>query len=170
MRPILDAYIKLCLLRLAPQDLPASATLLGLSLLMYGGASLLAALVELRGAQAVMAALVDTGLLTLMTQLTLWIRNLGARLTQTLTALAGAGTVMTVISLPILIWQHAVGLPPQGSMMPTLTLLALLLWNLVVMGNILRHALSAPIFVGTLLAILYVYISISLFRSLFLTV
>lgn len=51
--------------------------------------------------------------------------------------------------------------------LPTLLLLALLFWNLVVVGHILRHALSTNLGMGAVLATVYMYVSLSIIKILF---
>ena len=48
-------------------------------------------------------------------------------------------------------------------------ILVLIFWNLVVVGHVLRHAVDAPYYVGALLAVLYMYVTVSVTRSFFVT-
>ena len=87
----LKILIGICLLRASPQDLPASrAGMLG-ALVAYAAAGVLGVLDVLTFENAILAAAVDTLLLTAVTHLVLPWRRLENRLTQTLTALAGCG-------------------------------------------------------------------------------
>jgi len=48
-----------------------------------------------------------------------------------------------------------------------IVLFLLMLWSLVVVAHIFRHALSIPFFFGLMLALVFYGISISAFRALF---
>ena len=102
-----------------------------------------------------------------MAQLLLWIRELGARFVQTFTALMGTGAIMGVLALPLLFIQLQMG--EQPALIPSLLILGLMIWNLAIVGHILRHAMGAPFFVGVLLAVVFMYVSVSVMRSLFVT-
>lgn len=163
---LLLRFLDICLLRLSPQDLPASGFLLGLSLLMYTALAFGTALLSLSLLPAFMLALIDAGLIAGLLWILLWIRDMLNRLPQTLSALYGAGAVMQLIALPLVLWQSAtVPAPAQG--LGALLLWIWLLWHLLVLGHVLRHAVSTTLPLGTLLALLYVFVSFSVTRSVF---
>ena len=167
MSKVINAFWKICLLKLAPQDLPASSGLMLLSMLAYGIASALVGLLSLSPEKAFLSGVLDIALVGAMTQLLLWIRQLGARFLQTFTALMGTGAILGLFALPLLFMQMQTG--DQPALLPSVLILGLMIWNLSVAGHILRHAISAPFFVGVLLALVYMYVSISVMRSLFVT-
>lgn len=167
MGKLIHAFWNICLLRQAPQDLPASNALMMLSMLAYGVASILVGLLSLSPGAAFMSGLLDVALMGAMTQLLLWIRELGARFVQTFTALMGTGAIMGVLALPLLFIQLQMG--GQPALVPSLLILGLMIWNLAIVGHILRHAMGAPFFVGVLLAVVFMYVSVSVMRSLFVT-
>lgn len=163
---LLLRFLDICLLRLSPQDLPGSSFLLGLSLLMYAALAFGTALLSLAPFPAFMLAVVDVGLIAGLLWILLWIRDMLNRLPQTLSALYGAGAVMQLIALPLVLWQSAsVSAPAQG--VGALLLWVWLLWHLLVVGHVLRHAVSTILPLGTLLALLYVFISFSVTRTVF---
>ena len=51
--------------------------------------------------------------------------------------------------------------------MPTILLLAVVVWSLVVMGHVLRHALSAPLIIGLVVALIFYWIAVSVQNALF---
>ena len=165
MNKLIDAFWKICLFKLGPQDLPASSALMLISTLAYGVASMLGAMLKLSPGAAFLSGLLDAALVGAMTQLLLWIREKGARFQQTFTALMGTGAILTFLALPLVYVQLQLG--DQGAVMPSILVLGLTLWYFAIIGHILRHAISAPFFVGVLLAILYMYVSTSVMRSLF---
>lgn len=170
MDRLLRRFADICLLRAGPQDLPASRFLLGLSAGAYLLAGVLISLQNLNVLQAALLVLVDAALLALLLFLVLWIRDRLARLLQTLTAFFGAGALLELVAWPILAWQqHALS---GETVTPALLAASLLLWvwlfwNLMVIGHILRHALSTLLPVGVALGLLYMFVSFSVSRILF---
>ena len=163
---LLLRFLDICLLRLTPQDLPASSFLLGLSLLMYAALAFGTALLSLPLLPAAMLTVVDVGLIAGLLWILLWIRDMVNRFPQALSALYGAGAVMQLIALPLILWQSAsVSAPAQG--VSALLLWVWLLWHLLVVGHVLRHAVNTILPLGTLLALLYVFISFSVTRTIF---
>jgi len=170
MTKLLLCFLEICLLRRAPQDLPVSGFLLGLSLLLFCAVELLLALQSLAPAAAATLVIVDAGLLAGLLWALLWIQDRLNRMPQTLTALYGAGAVMQVVALPLVLWQPGeVGADPMtpGMMLASLLLWLWLLWNLVVIGHVIRHAISTILPVGIMLGLLYVFVSFSVTRSIF---
>ena len=167
MGKLIDAFWKICLFKLAPQDLPGSSFLMMASAGAYCVASMLGNLMVLSPGAAAVAAVLEVALVGAMTQLLLWIKELGARFQQTFTALMGSGAIVFIMALPISFVQMQMG--DQGAVLPSVMILVLIFWHLSVVGHILRHAMSAPFFVGVLLAVIYMYVSISVIQSLFVT-
>ena len=94
----------------------------------------------------------------------LWIKNAKARFIQTATALCGTGVILGLIS-----WLLS-GLLQQANDASSsglgLLLIALFIWIVTVIGNILRHALEVPLWLGTGIALLYIYISLQVMMTL----
>lgn len=168
MKLLVLRFIEICLLRAAPQDLPSSTVLLGLTLTAYSMAGLLLSLVNTDLAHAVLLVVVDVLILTVLAYMILWTRMLTARFVQTLTALAGTGALLEFSAWPVLYWQQlSTSTDNPGLLIASLLLWAWLFWNVVVVGHILRHALSISFFNGALLSLLYMFISVSVIRVLF---
>lgn len=160
-------FFDVCRLRAAPQDLPTSRSLLVATLLLYALLSIVISVVQMSLVKALLAAFMDTALLAGLSFFLLWARMLANRWVQTCIALAGSGTVLELVALPLMIWQKQFG--PESSLVivPTLFLLVVLFWNLVVVGHILRHALSTSLVMGSVLATVYMYVSLSIIKILF---
>lgn len=155
----------ICAVKAAPQDLPASSFLLGLALLAYLVTGAVVAAFQWPLSQAILAAFLDTVFLTVLSRVLLWARMLSGRFVQTLTALAGSGAVMTVIALPLVMWQSFVGVTDANApTLPSWLLMIWMIWNVVVVGHILRHALSTVLPLGIGLAAVYAYITFQLMR------
>lgn len=150
----LKILIGICLLRAAPQDLPASrAWMLG-ALMAYAAAGVLGVLDVLMLENAILATAVDTLLLAAVTHLVLQWRRLENRVTQTLTALAGCGALLSLLA-----WVAA-GLVREP-FQPEWVWAAFLVWYTLVFGHILRHALSITLAAGMAASFLYLLFSIS---------
>jgi hypothetical protein len=160
-------FAAICLLRAAPQDLPASRMLLGITLGLYLLCSWLLAIPAYGQMRAVPVALLDTGLLIVFIQTLLYLLSRSARSLQTLTAMAGSGSLLGLLALPLVLWgQPAQMDEPLGGLLLYAWLL-LLVWNLLVAGHILRHALSTSLGIGTGVSLLYALVSMQLFAKLF---
>ncbi len=167
MGKLIGRFIDICLLRAGPQDLPASSTLLVLSLLAYIASGVIVLLPSTSFGSAVAQALVDTLLLAGLLRLVLQWRGFSSRFDQTLTALAGAGAFQGMIAWPLVASiYHA---DAEGLVAPfqSLLLLALFVWTLVVIGHILRHALSTSYAAGFLFGSVYVMLSMGLLSWFF---
>ena len=114
-----------------------------------------------------------TGLDTLFMALFVWILLLlmdkTARFVQTLTALAGTGTLLGIVALPLLL--QAAQAQAEGGATGILVvgwlLLLLLVWSIAVQAHIFRHALSTGYATGLLLAGLHTVLIITLVEMLF---
>lgn len=155
----------ICALKAAPQDLPASSFLMGLMLLVYFVTGVVVAALQWPLSQAALAAFLDTVFVTVLCRVLLWTRQLSGRFVQTLTAMAGSGAVMTLIAVPLVWWQGFVGVSDANApTLPTWLLMIWMVWNVVVVGHILRHALSTILALGIGLAVVYGYITFELMR------
>lgn len=149
----LKILIGICLLRASPQDLPASrAGMLG-ALVAYAAAGVIGVLDILTFDNALLVTVVDTLLLAAVTQLVLQWRRLENRLTQTLTALAGCGALLSLLA-----WGAA-GLVREA-VQPEWVWAAFLVWYTLVFGHILRHALSITLAAGVAASLCYLIFSI----------
>ncbi|MCP5151030.1 MAG: hypothetical protein H6983_06760 [Ectothiorhodospiraceae bacterium] len=167
MHPLVEPFLRISLLRMRPQDLPASGLLLAIALLAHTVTGIAVSMMSLPLGQSIAAALTDTALLVVLTATLLLAHGHRARMAQTLTALAGAGAVVGLVALPVTAWLHAttpVGGPPGAA---AVALLALIGWSIAVVGHVLRHALSAPLFVGLAVAVIFYWISLSVLNHLF---
>ena len=166
MLELLKRFFAICRLKASPADLPASWLLTGLAVGAYAASGWAAVRLEHPGSRGTAAVAVDTGLLVALAWVALWIRERRPRFAQTLTALAGAGTFFNLLGLPVVAGLQAAG--PQGDVLLSLALLGLVVWNIAVFGDILRHALDLPAWAGAGIAVLYVYTSMRVVSALLL--
>ena len=152
MLTLIRPFLLLCLLRLRPQDLPASGLLLAIAMASYVACNVLTLSPILHVGNALLSVVVEVTVLSLLTIAVLYTHGLGVRVAQTLTALVGAGTVITLVAGPFVVWavDAARSGDERGFEVPILWLLVL--WSIVVNAHILRHALSTNYFGGVLVA------------------
>lgn len=143
MYALLRPFLQLCLLNLAPQDLPASRTLLGLTGFAYLLVSMAMGWPDYGLGLAVLQAVVDLAILLLFTWGVLSFRRHTERFLQTASALAGTGVVLGILLLPLRYSIYRAELLHQDApVLASLSYLVVLVWLFVVFGNILRHALD----------------------------
>lgn len=149
---MLATLVNICRLRANPQDLPASYTLLALAIGAYFATGLFGAVLGLDWANALTAAVISTLLLVAVMHTALLLRNLKARVPQTLTALAGCAALIRLVA-GVAIWLLHAAVPPWALSLP------FEIWAIVVYGHILRHAFSVSLPLGVTFAFLYMIIS-----------
>ncbi len=164
---LIRAWFNICLLRQGPQDLPASGFLLGVSLCCYGLVSVLVSSQSYTFSMALLLTVVDLGLLVVFAWSLLYLQRKAERLNQTLSALAGTGSLMGLIALPLLltIGPDATSEPVPASLLSLWLLL--LLWNLFIMAHIIRHALSSSFAIGFGISLLYALLNMQVIVTLF---
>ena len=161
LHAIVNPFVQICLLRQGPQDLPTSGILLAIALTAQTVMSILLLINASLGAlSAVLWGLLDTLLLVVLTGALLYVSQRMGRVTQTVTALAGTGAIITFIALPVYGWLHGVDQRAGEGGFALLLLFFLAGWSLAVAGHIFRHALSLPsYFLGLGLALVLYLLS-----------
>lgn len=163
---LFKAFFAICRLQKGPQDLPSSRELLSVSLIAYTACSIGVGLLSMAPGSALVSGLADTGLMIVLTVAILRLRGFAARITQTLTAFAGTGTVLSLIALPFLFAAHAARSRSGNAGVAGLLMLFIFFWNLIINAHILRHALSTRMVVGFALAVLYLLVLIGVLNML----
>jgi hypothetical protein len=162
----------LLLFKAAPQDLPYSPLLL--ALLIGLGLSFDGVILHLGGeSPQALLALVGSTIVRLLL-LTLWFswRGIAPRLVKTLSALWLADLAFRALLLPsvLLIAGEVRSEPPPSpspaAQLAALAMIALAMWQLLVQGHILRHALELPLALGTLFALIVGLMSFGSFLAL----
>ncbi len=160
MLALLDAFLQIVLRRRGPEDLPDSAFLLCLALAAYAIAQLpTAGVIFGATSTAIMAIVVDCVLLTTVFWLLLYFTGHAPRFRQTLTALAGTGALLALAQAPLVYLARLAGTAGQPAAGPTLGLLALLLWSIIIQAHIASRALSGGYGVGLAVALVYFILS-----------
>ena len=167
MLQLIRLWFDICLFRKGPQDLPASGFLPGLSLACYVLVSFLVAFPSSGIVAAVQLAGLDVVMLVVFVSALLYLQSKTERVGQTLSAMAGSGSLMGLFALPLVLLVDP-GLPAdQLSPLLTTGWLSLLIWNLFIMAHIMRHALSTSFAVGLGAAVLYALVSMQMVATLF---
>lgn len=170
MLAIARPFVEICLLRRAPQDLPASPLLLGIALSAHAGLGVLVTALYYPLLTAIGVSVTGTLLLGLLAFALLTARGLGERFLQTYAAFAGTGAVLEAIALPLvalLEGSEAGDAPSAAGVILTIPWLALLVWSWVVSGHILRHALSVHLTAGIGISMAFFWLSALVVHQLF---
>ena len=161
-------FVQLCLLRRAPQDLPASSALLGVVLIVDLAAGLLVGLVSGLGLGLSLAqGIAEIALMLALLQGALRLTGHLGRLTQTATALLGTGALFGLVATIPLSLDPTGDPESDAAALGAFLLLALVAWNIVVTGHILRHCFGISLGQGVAIAVGFEVSAIVLIGGLF---
>lgn len=167
MPALFKAFLEICLLRRGPSGLPASHFLLWLSLAGYVLSSFALTTPSYPLFTALLASLTDGVVLLGLTLSVLAMQGLTGRLSQTLAALAGSGTLLNLTALPPTVWWISAHNGRGDTGAPEVLILLLVIWSLAVMAHILREALSTRLMPALVVAGIFYWISVSVQTTLF---
>ncbi|MES9992072.1 MAG: hypothetical protein ABW098_08970 [Candidatus Thiodiazotropha sp.] len=163
MKALLNSAVDLCLLRSAPQDLPASIHLFWLLLILN---LLVGTLIVLDAQFGLFRALVENLFaLTLMLGLLAAILTISGRLSrfkQTAIAMLLSGLLLSLLALPLVAWRHR-----SESAESELLLLVIFIWSILVLGHIIRHAFEISFNLAIAIGLLYNILAWSIMSQLF---
>ncbi len=152
MKALVDLFWQILLLRRGPQDVPDAPVLTGLLAALYVLVSLPLGLTSFGGwGRSLGAVLLELALSAALLFAALQVRGHAARWRQTYAAILGTGTLIGVLALGYRLLGTLLGLTPLADLLD----LAFLVWSLVVLGHILRHALEIPMALAIVLALAY---------------
>lgn len=147
---VLRTFVGICTFQLAPQDIPRSSALLLVSTLCNVALSMTICWFESSFGYAMFKAVLESGMLFVLTFTLLSLMSYRRRLMQTMTALMGTEAVLGGVALLTML---------LAPILPTPLALAVLyvnfVLNLLVIAHILRHALGTWFLVGLLFAMGY---------------
>ena len=160
---LLNYFVDLCLLRARPQDLPASSVVFALTaaLNVVVGALLVVG-AQLGPLLALSESLFEVGLMLAVLRLALIWQGKSARFPQTASAIMGSSALLGLVALPLL----SIGSGEDASL-GGLLLLMVVVWSIVVMGHIVRHAFELTLGQGSIVALLYTIVSFQIIVSIF---
>ncbi len=156
MKPLFELFFNICLLRSKPQDVPASSTLMLLTLFAAVASGVPAITGSVGGlAPALLIGLIDVVLILALLKVFLRMTGLSSRLLQTATALFGSGVIINLLSIPIQMTLDVSSENSANQFLGALFYFVLLAWSLVIMGHILRHSFKLQLSSGVLIATSY---------------
>ncbi len=161
-------FVELCLLRRAPQDLPASPFLFWLTLAADLAAGLVVGLVSGLGPGS--SLLQGTAELALMLGLLYWALRMTrhpGRFIQAATALLGTGALVGVLAVVPLSLDPTGSEASNAAALGAFLLLALVAWHIVISGHILRHSFGITMGQGIAIAVAFQVLAIALIGVLF---
>ncbi len=157
---VVRAFLELASGKRGPQDIPASHALFVLTYVFYMAVTASLTAVAADWPTAGKSALVDAVVLPVFVVTVLWLRNFTERCLQTLTAMAGIGALFSLAAIPPFL--ITAGMPGSAlSALASVLVLALFIWNVLVLGHILRNALALAFPAGVLVALAYVAVSMA---------
>jgi len=166
MSKLIELFWEICLLRKAPQDIPYSRELFFLLLLagfLVNNVYLTLSLPEPDIGSVLLVVCIHTVFFLGSLSVLMLVMGYRVRIIQTLSSLLGTDVIISLLAMPVLL---AISYVPQLAGYFGLILLLLIIWSLVIMAHILRHALSVNFLLAGLFVIGYFMLSIKLVDSL----
>lgn len=170
MRPILELFRDLCLLRIGPERMPTAGLFVLLVVFANLAVSTLVAITSPFGTalmDAIAAPVISAAVLATATWLLLLMRGHGERFTATFTALLGADLVITTLSWPLVLLMRPTPDPGGFQFLLTLAQFALLFWWIRISGFIFTRALEVGRLQGIAMAVFVVLATLIVTASLF---
>ncbi len=166
MNALLKYFVDLCLLRAAPQDLPVSQTLLNLTIVANLLTSLMLSLsMQMETAPTILQGALEIVLLLGLLWLVLNLTGRSERFVQSAAAAMGSSALLGIVALPVV---SLAGSSEEGlALVAGLSMLGLVIWSILVLGHIMRHALEIRLGQGVMVALAYTFTSYSLMGLLF---
>lgn len=161
--PLLKLFLDICLYRKGPQDLPASGFLFRLVLVIYLALGTLLLAPDTGWLQAALQTAAETAMGLAVVAVLLYTVNRPKRFLQMATAWLGADALISALGIPPLQLLASAG---AGQLLGILWI-ALVGWHVAIMAHIVRHALSQPLPIGFVVAVLYTVVSFQLITFLF---
>ena len=153
-------FWRLCIFKALPDQAPPTRTVFYLSVLSYWALASFFASLSQTLLPSLFLSLVETALLIFMTNISLWIRNMPERATQTLTALFGSGSILILLS--ILILSNFTISANETSNVFFIVSMIFLVWNVLIYGNIFKASLSLPYIAGVGIALIFIYLTFTI--------
>ena len=150
----------MCLLKYRPQDVPASRELLLLSVGIYFLLDFVLAGLDDNITGALPAAIVDTVFLLVFVLLLLLLCRKVNRWTQTVTALAGTGIIFGLLLMPGVLTVSESDPMTFMQQIFSVLLYLVLIWYVVVLAHIFRHAMSSSFALGACVSMMYLLLGI----------
>jgi len=157
---LLQRFFQICLFRAGPADLPASHWFMKLVCLIYFCVGTLVSCVDYDWQVSLISSFADTMLMVLVCWSLLSLRGLTDRFNQTLTAMAGTGSLLGIIGLPVFVLFRQVEQQGQLTSLVLLLVLVIVFWSLFVTAHIFRNALNVKPGTAAILTVAYTILSL----------
>lgn len=136
------AFVEICLFRQGPADLAASDGLFRTSLLIYLLVGLAVNMLDGGWQMSLWVSMTELVLMLLFATAVLRLADKLARYQQTVTALAGTGSLLGIVAWPLLKAFYGLEEQAQPSNLLLAGLMIIMLWSLMVHAHIYRQALD----------------------------
>ncbi|WP_438971126.1 hypothetical protein [Methylophaga sp.] len=157
---LLQRFFQICLFKAGPADLPTSHWFLKSVCLIYFAVGVLVSRVDHNWPLSLAGSLADTILLLVVCWLLLLYRGFTGRFTQTATAMAGTGSIVGIVGLPLFWLFRQVEGQGQLTSLVLLLVLVLIIWSLFITAHIFRSALEIKPGTAALITVFYTIISL----------
>lgn len=164
---IFRLILDIALLQRGPQALPAASWVTAAALAAYGVVGMVAHRMIAPGMNPIGPVFFDLFLMAGFVMSLLYWRGFPGRAYQTLAALAGTGTLLTLCGLPVIRLLEPGAQGDALASVGAILWLALMGWSLLVTAHILRHSLAVSLPAGVLVGMIYMMISIFFYGMLF---
>lgn len=162
--PLIRLFLDIALFNKGPQDTPASQLLFTMTLVANLGVALALALLEPDWLQTLLQSTTGTALLIGFIWAALFLTHKPSRWLQATSAALGCDALISALAFPLILGSQ---ITPEAREILGLLLQFLMIWQIAVIGHILRHALAVHFLAGFGLAFGYTVLSISIIMALF---
>ncbi len=159
MKSLVVLFWDIARLRKGPAEVPDSVFLIRLLVVLSIAVGLLVGAVSMPWLHSLLWVLVDLAVTVLLLNVVLLIQGNRQRFNQTFIAILGTGILLNLATLPIFLIIAQQPLDASGQLSPGLVLgllfMAIVVWNVVILGHILSKTLDVGRFTGVVYALLY---------------
>lgn len=160
MLQLLKMFVDLAFLRIGPQDVPDSPSLLRMVLLLNVAVSLLIMAREVPLHEGFIRVLLGIAIMWVLIRAILNFKGLQNRFIQTFTALMAADVIITLAQAALIMLGFMPEAAAKASQMEAIVWTLIVFWALSVQGNILHHSLDVSRIMGALLAFCLMLITV----------
>ncbi len=153
-------FVEICLFKAGPEDVPSSHWLLKITLLIYFMVGVVISRIDSAWDASLFTSLTDMLVMIVVIGLLLQFRGFKSRFQQTLTAMAGTGSCLGIVGIPVVLLFHQVNEQERLSSYAMLLMIAVMFWSLMVTAHIFRRSLDIKPGVAAMLTIAYTIVSL----------
>jgi hypothetical protein len=157
---LIQPFYRLCLFQLSPADLPVSQWLLKLTLVSYLIVGIAIGLIDSSLQISLLSSVSDAASMAFFLWIMLKLRGMTNRYYQSLTAMAGAGTILGLIAIPVMMLFNQVDEVERANSYVMLPVVIMMFWSLMVTAHILKESLDIKSGTAAILTVIYTIISL----------